>query len=320
MVARRDVIAGLAATGGMIASAHAGTRGHALPAGEPAAEAGPATREKRREGVALALGGGAAKAFAHIPVLEAFDDLGIRPAEMAGTSMGAILGSLYASGMSGREIRAYVVDLFIKRRPLLKKLFLDSGRPLSSLLNLTRPAIIDPIVLFEAVLPPDLPRRFADLQVPMKIVATDFHAQDAVVLEEGDLLPAIAASSALPVLLTPVRIGSRVLIDGGFTNPTPFDVLDASRFVSVGVDVTGIEVNDDGKLPGALETWIGSFSIVLHSLVTEKLKRKQPDLLIEPPVGTFKTMDFFRLEKLLAEVDRSKDRIKRDLEAVLERA
>lgn len=287
--------------------------GYAATAVPPASPAGTG-----KEGLALALGGGAAKAFAHIPVLEVLDELGVRPVQLAGTSMGAILASLYAAGMSGRDIRAYAIDLFVERRALLQKLFLDTGRPLSSLLDLTRPAIIDPVVLFQAVLPADLPATFEALSIPVKIVATDFHAQDDVVLDSGPLLPAIAASSALPVLLTPVRLDGRVLIDGGFTNPTPFDVLDAERHATVAVDVTGIDVPSAGELPGALETWMGSFSIVLHALVTEKLKSSRPDLLISPPVGTFQTMDFFRLEELLATVDRTRDDMKRRIAALLD--
>ncbi|MTI45822.1 NTE family protein [Roseibium hamelinense] len=278
---------------------------------------GTAFSPAEKSGLAVALGGGAAKAFAHIPVLEAFDELGIKPDELAGTSMGAILGSLYAGGMAAVEIRAYVIELFAKRRPLLRRLFLDSGRPISSLFNLTRPAIIDPLVLFEAVLPCSFPKSFSDLQIPLKIVATNFHGQSQVVLNEGPLLPAVAASSALPVLLTPVRINGSVLIDGGFVNPTPFDVLDPG-FKTIGVDVTGTDFVDDGKLPSALETWIGSFSITLHSLVTEKLKRKSPDLLIEPPVGTFSTMDFFKIENILTSVDASKDRFKRQIAELME--
>ncbi|TYC53834.1 patatin-like phospholipase family protein [Rhodobacterales bacterium] len=269
-------------------------------------------------GFALALGGGAAKAFAHIPILEAIDELGVRPAEIAGTSMGAILGGLYASGMTAREIREFAVDLLTRKPQLLQRLFLSNGRTWQSLFNVARPAIIEPVVLFETVLPSTLVARFSDLRIPMKIIATDFNSQSQVVLEEGPLLPAIAASSALPILLTPVELEGRVLIDGGFVNPTPFDVLDAQHQITVAIDVTGSEFKSRKALPTGMETWIGSFSITLHSLVAAKLACTRPDLLVEPPIGHFKTMDFFRISDILAAAEASKDSFKQRLTELLD--
>lgn len=266
---------------------------------------------------ALALGGGAAKGFAHIPILEAMDELGVRPAEIVGTSMGAILGSFYASGLSGREIRDFTVDLFTRKSQLFQKLFLKDGRTWSSLFNVIRPAIIDPVVLFETVFPEGLAKDFSGLDLPVKIIATDFYTQSEVVLDKGPLLPAIAASSALPMLLTPVEIDGRVLIDGGFVNPTPFDVLRRDGYLSLAVDVTGAEFAARSGLPSGMETWIGSFSITLHSLVAAKLAVSRPDLLIEPPVGRFKAMDFFKIEDILSAAEPAKDAFKRGLEALL---
>jgi NTE family protein len=256
--------------------------------------------EMPTDGFALALGGGAAKAFAHIPILEAMDELGVTPTEISGTSMGSILGGLYASGMSGKEIRKYAVDLFTRKTQLFQKLFLKDGRTWSSLFNVVRPAIIDPIVLFETVFPAELAADFSGLRIPMKIIATDFYRQSQVVLEEGPLLPAIAASSALPMLLTPVEIDGLVLIDGG-------------------IDVTGSDYSRKSGLPSGMDTWIGSFSITLHSLVAAKLECSRPDLLIEPPIGKFKTMDFFKIEELLEAADPAKEVFKQELSRLLEK-
>lgn len=274
--------------------------------------------EMPTDGFALALGGGAAKAFAHIPILEAMDELGVTPTEISGTSMGSILGGLYASGMSGKEIRKYAVDLFTRKTQLFQKLFLKDGRTWSSLFNVVRPAIIDPIVLFETVFPAELAADFSGLRIPMKIIATDFYRQSQVVLEEGPLLPAIAASSALPMLLTPVEIDGLVLIDGGFVNPTPFDVFDDNKLLTVGIDVTGSDYSRKSGLPSGMDTWIGSFSITLHSLVAAKLECSRPDLLIEPPIGKFKTMDFFKIEELLEAADPAKEVFKQELSGLLE--
>jgi len=311
MIQRRDL---------MLAAAT--TAGTALPILKPAAARAettdPGPGPKRSDQFALALGGGAAKAFAHIPVLEAMDELGVRPVEIAGTSMGSILGSFYASGMSGKDIRAFTVELFTRKTQLFQKLFLKDGRTWSSLFNVVRPAIIDPVVLFETVFPAGLAKTFADLEIPVKIIATDFYSQSQVVLEKGDLLPAIAASSALPMLLTPVQIDGRVLIDGGFVNPTPFDVLRHGDVHTIAVDVTGAEFDASKGLPSGMDTWIGSFSITLHSLVAAKLACTQPDLLIEPPIGRFKTMDFFKIEELLEAAEPARETFKRGLATLIE--
>ena len=76
------------------------------------------------------------------------------------------------------------------------------------------------------MLPSKVARDFADLQIPLKVVATDFYAQEQVVVERGPLRTAVAASMALPALFTPVTIDGRLLMDGGLVNPLPFDVLD----------------------------------------------------------------------------------------------
>ena len=150
-------------------------------------------------------------------------------------------------------------------------------------------------------------------------MSTEFYTQSEVVLEDGQLLPALAASSALPMLLTPVELKGRVLIDGGFVNPTPYDVFQDPNLLPVGIDLTGSDYSDKSGLPSGLETWIGSFSITLHSLVAAKLACARPDLLIEPPIGKFKTMDFFKIEAILEAAEPAKDVFKRELGALLEK-
>jgi NTE family protein len=317
MIERRDVL--LSAGAGLL-SAASSAASEPLPNwivnGAHAQDPAPS----RKEGIALALGGGAAKGFAHIPFLECLDELGVRPTQIAGTSMGAIIGAAYCSGMSGLDIRTYTLDLFARRRPLMQKLLLDTGDNWASLFNLVKPAVIDPEVLFGSILPDSLKQDFSDLEIPLKVVATDYHGQSQYVITDGALLSAIAASSALPVLLTPVRRGGVLLIDGGFVNPTPFDVLDPpDNIATIGVDVTGSDSHDDGNTPGAMKVWISSFNITLHSIVEAKLTGSHPDLLVRPPIGRFSTMDFFQVEAILAAADQARDAFKREVAAVLDR-
>ncbi|AJY46557.1 patatin-like phospholipase family protein [Martelella endophytica] len=270
------------------------------------------------DGFALALGGGAAKAFAHIPYLESLDSLGIRPKQVAGTSMGSILGALYCSGMSGQQIREYTLDLFSERQSLFKRLLIDSGDTWGSLVNLFRPAVIEPEVLLAAALPLDFPADFADLGIPLTVVATDFYDQAEYVMRSGPLLSAIAASSALPVLLTPVQRDGRVLIDGGFVNPTPFDLLDNAAYATIAIDVTGTTTERSDDIPSSFETWAGSLAITQHSIVMEKLKYARPDLFIAPAVGSFSPMDFFAIEDILVAADREQDAFKRRVAALVD--
>lgn len=262
---------------------------------------------------ALALGGGAAKGLAHIPVLEALDDLGIKPRKIAGTSMGAIIGACYAGGMSGRDLRAFAIELFEERLELIRRV-LTEAESWASIFSISSPAIISPETLFSAVLPDTLPETFEELETALCVVATDFHAQSQVVIDKGPLMPAVAASSALPVLLTPVEIDGRVLIDGGFVNPTAFDIVRGAAQFTIAVDVTGKQMQPDTAVPGSLDTWIGASQIVLHSLVEEKLKHETPDLLLRPEVSAFHSMDFYKIEEILAASEPIKDDVKRGIE------
>lgn len=315
MLVRRELL--MAAGAGLAAAAS----GHSVVAASDAGDLSAQAAIAPKQGIALALGGGAAKGFAHIPILEVLDELGLKPVQMAGTSMGAILGALYASGMRGADIRDYLLDLFARRQPLLKKLFLDTGETWASLFNLVKPSVIDPVVLFSSVLPDLLREDFSDLDIPLRILATDYHAQDEVVIDNGNLLSAIAGSSALPVLLTPVRREGLLLIDGGFVNPTPFDILEVPpEIATVGVDVTGSELADDGGTPGSMRVWVRSFSITLHSIVEAKLQGRQPDLLLRPPVDRFSTMDFFKVREILTAADEAREPFKRQLDILLGRS
>ncbi len=278
------------------------------------------TARAASKGFSVALGGGAARGLAHIPVLEALDELGVAPSMISGTSMGAIIGATYASGMKAREIRAFALDLLASRLTTLRRLFPGSPTNWTSIFALNNSAALEPETLMSVVLPKTVPETFAELQIPMRIVAADFYREEEFVMTSGSLHRAIGASAALPVFLSPVQWDDRVLIDGGFVNPTPFDILDDQQGIIVAVDVTGNGNRKTGKVPGALDSWIGSSQIALHSLVNERLKRIEPDLLVRPDVGTFSTMEFHRVEEILTVADRAKEKVKKELGYLLESA
>ncbi len=269
----------------------------------------------------LALGGGAARGYAHIPVLEALDELGVRPTLIAGTSIGAILGAAYASGMTGTEIRAFTTELFSKRTELMRRLATNWPGNLMALWNPFTPAILNGETLLDILMPESLPRKFEELKTPFIAVATDFYAQEQVLFDEGPLIPAIAASASLPALLKPVAIGRRILIDGGFVNPTPFDILTPKCDVTLAIDLTGGKgPRPTGKMPNSIDTWIGAAQITLHSIVEEKLRYAAPDMLIRPDVARFAVLDFFKIKDILEAAEPAKEETKRRLAEVFEKA
>lgn len=287
----------------MIANDHATAAAADHPTGVPRAKG---------ESLALALGGGAARGFAHVAVLEALDELGIRPEVISGTSMGAIVGALYASGRSGAEIGRIACDLFETRASLLHGLLVRDGGAWSALLSFPRRGVVPAEEFFEAVLGPLLPESFEALRTPLRVVASDFHAQEAVVLSSGALITAIAASSALPVLLDPVEHEGRVLIDGGFVDPTPFEFIRGRGRVTLASDVTGLAGGTD--VPGPLGAWTGSFQIALRTIVSEKIRHSPPDILVRPDVTTFGTFEFLRVAEIIDAARGCKDEVKREVD------
>ena len=253
-------------------------------------------------------------------MLEVLDELGVTPAVIAGTSIGAIVGASYAAGMTGREMRAFALKLFSNRTELLRRIASRWPGSIGTLWNPFTPALFNGEALVEILLPETLPLTFDKLKIPFIALATDFYAQEQVLFETGALITAIAASSALPALMTPVEHEGRVLIDGGFVNPTPFDILRERADITVAIDVTGSTRTRAGnKLPNSFDVSIGAAQITLASLVREKLKTCRPDVLVRPAVNQFAAMDFLKAAEILEAAEASKDDLKRKLDAAIQR-
>ncbi len=269
-------------------------------------------------GIGLALGGGGARGLAHVLVFEALDEIGVKPSLIAGTSIGAILGAAYASGLNGVEIRQHCEELFHKKRGLMRKMIDKWPGSLKQIWNPFSPAIFNVQTVLEILLPDGLVEDFESLQIPLIAVTTDFHTQVQKDIDSGPLLPAIAASAALPALLEPVVIDHHVLIDGGFVNPLPYECLKGKTDLSLAIDVNGEPRGDGESVPGSMEALIGMSQIVMRSILREKLRNHEPDMLISPPVGRFKVLDFFKMKAVLEHCDTLKDDVKREVEAALE--
>lgn len=274
---------------------------------------------RKATGIGLALGGGSARGLAHILMLEVFDELGVKPAAIAGTSIGSIIGGMYAAGMSAVEIRTFAEELLSSRSEVFMRLAKSYGG-LSALWSFKRPSVVDGVTLFELLMPPQLRCDFSSLKIPFAAVAVDYYAMEPVVIEHGPVIPAIAASSALPTILKPVAIGGRIMVDGGYANPTPWDVVQSRGDVgvTVAVDVTGqTDLGAPGTLPSTLDAWVGCTQILFRSVTREKLRQRAPDIFIQPSVGTFGTMDFTRIRDIFAAAAPAKDELKHALDRVL---
>lgn len=264
--------------------------------------------------VALALGGGGARGIAHIHVIEALNELGIRPVAIAGSSIGALMGAGMAAGMTGREIRNYALSTVGHRGEVLNRLW--QLRP-SSLAEAMAGGIrfgqLNIEKVLKAFLPEAIPARFSDLEIPLKVMVTDYYGQTERVCDSGDLRKALAASCALPAVFMPVKIDGRVMIDGGIYNPIPFDQLRGAADIVIAVDVVGGPDGDGKTIPSRIDSLFGASQLMMQSIIAMKMKAGAPDLLLRPDVGRFRVLDFLRAQELLAATASAKEQMKQAL-------
>ncbi|MGI9412922.1 MAG: patatin-like phospholipase family protein [Hyphomicrobiales bacterium] len=284
----------------------------------PAVDGKPASHPS----FSLALGGGGARGLAHIVAIEALDELGVRPRFIAGASMGALVGATYASGMSGRELRDYAFEVLGNRIDTARRLLRHGRSGLTSLFDFNpfRSAFIDGETLLDIILPPGTADEFRLLDIPMAIVATDFYDRSERDFDGGPLKPALAASIALPGVITPQIVDGRVLIDGGVSNPLPVDHLTGRGRISVAVDLTAGGSKPEDGVPSTTDAMFGTIQIMQHAITRAKLAEHPVDVLIRPDVARFRVLDFFRVRDVLAASEPVKDELKRKLEDAFTRA
>jgi NTE family protein len=267
----------------------------------------------------LALGGGGARGLAHISVLEAVDDLNLRPAMIAGTSIGALIGAAYAAGMSGKAIRRHVIALAHDRTDVFRRLIAARAGTFANLfaVGFGSATLIDAEKFCAQFMPESLPEDFERLQIPLTVMASDLYRRRQVAFSSGSLRPALAASIALPSLMRPVVIDDKVLVDGGATNPLPFDQLRGHADITVAVDISGEPSEERRDLPSPWECLVSTVLVMGNAITTEKLKHGAPDLMVRPNVGLFRTLDFFQASAILRAAEPAKAEIRAALEALI---
>jgi NTE family protein len=267
--------------------------------------------------IGLALGGGGAKGLAHIPMLEVFDELGIRPHRISGTSIGAVIGALYASGKSAADIRELVRRMVVSQgRTFREALTREGALKLLEFVDIdfAHHGLVKGDKFIQFLYDAMGVSTFEQLKIPLCVVTTDFWKSEEVVHCSGALLPAVKASMGLPGVFAPVEMGGRVLIDGGGVNPVPHDLLQKDCDAVVAIDVMGDMTRGRETQPNLFRAVIGMFDIMQKSIVAEKMKNRAPDVYIKPEISGVDILEFYKADQVYEQAGPAKDKLRLELE------
>ena len=296
-----------------------------------------------RPKVGLALGSGSARGLAHIGVTRALKEAGIQVDYVAGTSIGAAIGAVYASGKLDSLQDAYLAMDWKKIAYFFDVVFPKSG-------------IIDGKKVADFMRDYVHSDNIEELPLPFKAVATELNSGEEVVLETGDVIDAVRASISVPGMFTPVRRDGRVLVDGGLVNPVPVNVARAmGADIVIAVDINhgivagkasapqvesqpdtdllqtlsllgseryrsameriekGLHSLDSNptliqirawlaeeSLPNIFEVLLSSINIMETQITSTRLQIDPPELLIQPPLGSVRFLEFNRAEEIIS--------------------
>jgi NTE family protein len=253
---------------GLAATLLAAALGGCAPAGETHAATPPrATGASHPAAIALVLGSGGPRGFAHIGVIKVLEEAGIRPDLIVGSSVGALVGTLYASGMNAPALERTALDMnmirFYEPRQLLGKR--ATGKPIESFM---RDELGD--------------RTLESLPIPVGVAVTRLRDHALVLFDAGDVALAVRASSADPDRYEPVKIGSEMYVDGDVASPVPIAAARAlgARFV-IAVDVSAYASTTPPKVPQA---WIDK-----DARRARQIRAEAPgaDVMLHPDIGYY---------------------------------
>lgn len=270
--------------------------------------------------IGLVLSGGAARGLAHIGVLKALDEQGIHVDAIAGTSMGAVIGGLYAAGYTPKELEQLAlgldwkealsdspprVDVPFRRKQddrdflVKQKLsFRDDGTlglPLGAIQGQNLSMLLESLLVHTSDT-----RNFDQLAIPFRAVATDISTGEKVVFSKGHLPQAIRASMSIPAVFAPVDVNGKLLVDGGMVDNIPVDV---AR--QMGVDVVivvdiGNPLLDRKQLTTVVDMLNQSVTLMTRKNSEAQLATlKSSDILVQPPLSGYSSTDFGRVPQLI---------------------
>ena len=261
----------------------------------------PIVTPKPAPKIALVLGGGAARGFAHIGVIKALEAQGIVPDMVVGTSAGSVVGALYASGMKGFDLQALalgmeedmVADWTLPNRGVLK------GEALQEFINQKVKGL--PI---------------QKMPKALGIVATELNTGEMVLFRQGNTGMAVRASSAVPGVFQPVEINGREYVDGGLTSPVPVRPARAmgADFV-IAVDISNVSRRETPT--GTLDLLLQTFSIMGHSLSRHELE--DADIVIRPQTSAVSSTSFEGRHLAILEGEKATAVVMRELKSKLAR-
>jgi NTE family protein len=197
-------------------------------------------------------------------------------------------------------------DLYAKREALLKWVRAFS-------IEFSRGGIISSDRFLNYLLNEIQKTMFEDLKIPLLVIATDYWTAEEVVLEKGELLPAIQASTAVPGVFAPVCIDTRVLVDGGVVNLVPYDHLFDRADLTIAVDVGRIRTIGEERIPSALESVLGTFDMLQRAAMTEKMKHRKPDIYVRMEIHNVHMLDFGKIQEVLRQAKPSVKALKKEL-------
>ncbi|RQD57623.1 MAG: patatin-like phospholipase family protein [Desulfonatronovibrio sp. MSAO_Bac4] len=270
--------------------------------------------------IGLALGSGGATGLSHIPMLEVFDELGLKPSIIAGSSIGAIIGALYCSGLSGKEIRKIVNEFSGSGMDVFKALISgDSGLKIADMLRLDidEGGLVDSQGFLNFLKHNIKQTDFEELSIPLKVVAADYWKREEVVFESGKIMPAVKASMAVPGLFAPVTIDERLLVDGGTVNPLPYDLIKKDCDILVAIDVSGVASKEQGKDPDFTDSLFNTFEIMQQAITSQKMKYIMPDIYIKPDVAGIRLLHFNRSELIFEQAAPAAQDLKNKLKELI---
>ena len=239
-------------------------------------EAPVAPAERRQARIGLALGGGAARGFAHVGVIQVLEEAGLHPQLVTGTSAGSLVAALYASGKNSHDLRrvaetmeeAEITDWMM---PILNRGALR-GEALARYVNTQVGG-----------------KSIEQMKIPLGIVATDLRTGEAVTFRRGNTGSAVRASSAVPAVFQPVRIGEREYVDGGLVSPVP--VKQAREMGANFVIAVDISSDPEGNPAGdTFQILMQTFAIMGKSINT--LALREAEFVVRPPLSGVKSADF----------------------------
>ena len=244
----------------------------------------------KKNKIGIALGGGDARGYAHIGVLNSIYELNIPISYISGTSIGSFIGALYASGNLKKfenEVRSrnsFMNDVLFKLDPVFPKISIMNG--------------IEFIMIFKQLT--DI-RTFEELNIPLTTVATDIVNNVKIESNKGDLINAIKASIAIPGVLTPTYVNDNLCVDGGLIDPVPLQsIIDMGSDRTIAVNLYGLQTSKkNDKKYNIVDIVDRSAKIILNNVTHLSFKNNEPNILIEPPIDQFYGWDFHKANELI---------------------